>query len=70
LPHSARQARRDLVSGGLFVRGIVGHLVPDGDSKTGHAVPTRLGWQQVTSANGITLSDGEDQGERNAHSPA
>jgi len=40
------------------VRGIVGHLVPDGDLKTGHAVPTRLGRRQVMSAADITLSDG------------
>ena len=42
MPHSV-QLRRDLFSGGgLFVRGIVGHLVPDGDLKTGHAGSTRL----------------------------
>jgi hypothetical protein len=63
MPHSVRQLGRDLVSGGgLFVRGIVGHLVPDGDLKTGHAVPTPLGWQQGTSTDRMTLSDGDDQG--------
>ena len=46
------------------MRGIVGHLVPDGDLKTGYAVPTRLGWRQVTSADDVTLSDGEGRGER------
>src|SRR5271155_2331973 len=32
---------------------------PDGDLQAGHSVPTRLGWDQVTSTDGITLSDGD-----------
>lgn len=32
---------------------------PDGDLQAGHSVPTRPSWHQVTSTDGITLSDGE-----------
>lgn len=64
MTHGARQARRDPVSGGLFVRGIVGHLVPTATS--GPVTLYRLDsagdrlCRQTTS----TLSDGEGRGER------
>ena len=61
--HDPRQLRRDLVSGGRAVPSIGGHLA-GGDLQTGHAVPTRLGRQQVPSTDGITLSVREGCGER------
>ena len=56
--------RRDLASGRQGRSFAASAATSPGDLQTGHATPTRIRWQQVTSTDSITLSDGIGQEER------